>query len=102
MNKRIYISGPMAGVKDYNFPLFFSVANRLRELGWDVINPAEQFGGYRDGMWGFYIGVARDSIIECDALTLLEGWEDSDGAVCEKALAQKYGLDIYPIGDLLV
>ncbi|WP_319942079.1 DUF4406 domain-containing protein [Pseudomonas quasicaspiana] len=39
--RRIYISGPMTGLPDFNFPAFAAEANRLRGLGFDVVNPAE-------------------------------------------------------------
>jgi hypothetical protein len=39
--KKIYLSGPMTGLPDLNFPAFHAEAARLRALGYDVINPAE-------------------------------------------------------------
>lgn len=39
--KRIYISGPMSGMPEHNFPAFNAEAARLRALGYDVVNPAE-------------------------------------------------------------
>ena len=38
---RIYISGPMTGHADHNFPAFDAAAERLRAEGHFVINPAE-------------------------------------------------------------
>jgi len=39
--KTLYLAGPMTGYQDYNFPLFFSTAERLRRAGYQVISPAE-------------------------------------------------------------
>lgn len=39
--KRIYISGPMTGLPEKNFPAFNAEANRLRALGFDVVNPVD-------------------------------------------------------------
>lgn len=39
--RRIYISGPMTGLPDFNFPAFHDAAARLRERGHEVANPAE-------------------------------------------------------------
>ena len=38
---RIYISGPITGMSDYNYPAFHAAAKRLRDKGHWVINPAE-------------------------------------------------------------
>lgn len=38
---RLYLAGPMSGIKDFNAPLFHAEAKRLRDIGHDVVNPAE-------------------------------------------------------------
>lgn len=38
---KVYIAGPMTGVKQFNVPLFDFVARRLREQGYAVVSPAE-------------------------------------------------------------
>ena len=38
---KVYISGPMAGIENHNFPQFNALATKLRALGVDVVNPAE-------------------------------------------------------------
>ena len=38
---RIYLAGPMTGIKDFNFPLFDHVAAQLRREGHEVCNPAD-------------------------------------------------------------
>ena len=37
----VYISGPMTGIAEYNFPLFNRVAAQFRADGYSVLNPAE-------------------------------------------------------------
>jgi hypothetical protein len=39
--QRIYLSGPMTGIPENNFPAFHMWAERLRADGYDVVNPAE-------------------------------------------------------------
>ena len=46
--KRIYIAGPMTGHAEHNFPAFHAAAKRLHEAGWEVVNPADNFGGRTD------------------------------------------------------
>jgi hypothetical protein len=36
-----YTAGPMSGLPKFNYPLFLSVAKRLRESGYTVVSPAE-------------------------------------------------------------
>lgn len=99
--KTVYIAGPMTGIEDFNFPAFYKAAKEWEAAGWTVINPADSCGGYTAGSWGFYLEVARTSLTNgAHAIALLDGWEDSDGAVCEKALAQKYSLEIYLAKDI--
>ena len=38
---RIYLSGPMSGWPDLNFPAFHAAAALLRGQGFEVVNPAE-------------------------------------------------------------
>ena len=44
----IYLSGPMTGLPEFNYPAFHEAARRWRAIGWDVINPAEHFEGRTD------------------------------------------------------
>ena len=38
---RVYIAGPMTGLPDFNYPAFNAAAAKLRALGLEVLNPAE-------------------------------------------------------------
>ena len=38
---KLYISGPMTGHKDNNYPTFNQASKELRAIGYQVINPAE-------------------------------------------------------------
>ena len=39
--RRLYLAGPMRGYASYNYPLFYEVAEALREAGAFVVNPPE-------------------------------------------------------------
>lgn len=83
----VYISGPMTGVEDYNYPLFNWVAETLRQRDYAVINPAEFFGGNADRTREEYIRESIIRLLEADAVVLLPGWQDSPGARLEVAIA---------------
>ena len=40
--KRLYVAGPMRGIKDFNFPAFDEAATFLRNAGYEVCNPADR------------------------------------------------------------
>lgn len=108
--KRIFISGPMSGIENYNVKEFSKAANALRDAGYFVINPAETFKRM-DGFLGdrkeieanfneFPRGRLADAVIEielallrsCDEIYLLNGWEESRGARRELQEALEHGL----------
>lgn len=91
--KRIYISGPMTGMPDLNFPAFHAEAARLSALGYDVVNPAEI---NPDPGMSWHECMRRDlrALLDCDALALLEGWQKSAGAHLEMHVAHRIGMEI--------
>jgi len=97
---RIYIAGPMTGIKDHNYPAFFCVAAKLRAEGRDVINPAEQTYGIGKP-WTFYMRLGLQGLLQCDEIVLLPGWESSRGARLEREVAEQLGMKIteWPGGD---
>lgn len=83
---RVYISGPMTGEPDLNFPAFNEVANDLRDKGCEVENPAEK--GIVDGWeWEDYLRYDLKRLVECDAIWTLPGWHRSPGAQLEVQVA---------------
>lgn len=84
----IYVSGPMTGLSEFNFPRFNAVCGYLRERGLEVVNPAEN-GAEPDLSWEEYMRRDLRQLLECDSLLLLEGWMDSRGAKLEYHIAQE-------------
>lgn len=85
---KLYISGPMTDLPEFNYPAFNRAADALRYAGWDVENPAEHF----DGVLGLprhrYLAADVAALIErCNAICLLSGWAHSDGARLEAQIA---------------
>ena len=92
--ERIYIAGPMTGMPDHNFPAFHAAARRLQEAGWDVVNPAENFGGRTDLPRESYLRADVALMVECDAIAMLSGWQESKGARLEYLLARAFGMEV--------
>ena len=53
-NVRVYLSGPMKGYPDSNFPAFHATAAALRARGLEVVNPAEIGVSTAENDPGFY------------------------------------------------
>ena len=84
---RVYLAGPIRGQPDFNYPLFHEAAAYLREAGWEVVNPAEHFGGRTDLPIHVYLRKGVAELARCQAIALLPGWEKSVGAKLEYAVA---------------
>jgi len=90
----------MTGLPEHNFPAFHAAAERLRKAGWEVVNPAENFGGRTDLPRERYLREDVAQLVRCDAIALLPGWENSRGAKLEYLLARELGLKIIDIATL--
>lgn len=97
---RVYISGPMTGLPELNFPAFNAAAAALREAGFEVVNPAEINPDGRK-TWAQCMRADIRELCTCDALALLQGWEGSQGAHLELQLAHRLGMTIAPVEKLL-
>lgn len=90
---RIYISGPMTGLPQLNYPAFNTAAELLRAEGFEVENPAEN-PEPECRSWVGYMRLALVQISRSDGLLLLPGWLDSKGARLELHIAQQLGLPV--------
>jgi nucleoside 2-deoxyribosyltransferase len=90
---RVYLSGPMTGLPELNFPAFNAAAARLRAEGAQVVNPAEinPDGGLS---WEQCMRADIKALCDCDAIVLLPGWEGSKGAHLELHVAHRLGLEV--------
>lgn len=91
--KAVYISGPMSGLPDLNFPAFNAAAQQLRGLGLNAVNPAE-INPDSAMSWTACMRADIKALCDCDAIALLPGWERSKGAHLELHLAHRLGLDV--------
>lgn len=91
--KRIYISGPMTGLPEFNIPAFAAKAAELRALGHHVTNPAEN-GLHAGASWSEHMRADIRDMMDCDTLHLLPGWRASKGARLEVKIAAALGFSI--------
>lgn len=88
---KIFISGPMTGLPDYNRKAFNDTASELREQGYEVFNPAELEAGHTHD---WYMSRCLEALHKCEILYQLEGWNVSKGARIEYEEAIKTGIKI--------
>ncbi len=83
----VFLSGPMSGYKDFNYPAFQKEAAKLRALGHIVHNPAEN-PAPPCGTWEGYMRLSIAQLMRCKVVRLLPGWEASRGARIEVRTAR--------------
>lgn len=92
---KVYISGPMEGVRDY-LDNFQEAEETLLKLGYDVVNPAKLDKAVKG------VGLSREDYLDldlellkwCDAIVMLDGWQQSRGCNREYGYAIGRGMKI--------
>lgn len=82
---KLYLAGPITHNPNFK-EQFNTAAEKHRELGRTVINPAELPPGLEQHE---YMHICYAMIDVCEALLFLKGWENSDGARAEHAYAKR-------------
>lgn len=93
--RTIYLSGPMTGIPEYNFPAFNEAAAKMRHAGFTVLNPAELFNGAANRTRAEYFRNDFRNVSECDIVLVLPDWQKSVGAVKEIIAARECGCEIW-------
>lgn len=103
--RKCYLAGPMRGIPEWNHPAFKMATRRLRAAGWEVFSPHEkdlEIGNTppADGITdkplkAFPIGDDLKAVAEADAVFVLDGWENSEGAELEVDVAHRLGVPVY-------
>ncbi len=94
--KRLYISGPMTGLPEYNYPAFHAAARDLRAAGYLVSNPAER-SLPADAPWIEHMRKNIRMMADCDGIAMLDGWQHSKGANAEINLFHNLGLPVFSL-----
>lgn len=114
--KKVYISGPMRGYEEFNFPAFAKACSILREQNpeMEVISPHEMDSEMEniarfdpkdfdpessaDVKNHLRTVLKRDAevVLDSDIILTLDGWKDSKGACAEVMLAHAAGIPNKP------
>jgi hypothetical protein len=102
--KKIYISGPMTGIKDYNYPEFDRVSKFFKDNGHAVVNPADVGRSLNlpDSMSDedkhkACMKADIEDLLDCSHIHLLTGWCGSKGARIELSVAESCGIEVVNI-----
>lgn len=85
----VYIAGPMTGLPGLNREAFHEAARKLREAGHTPLNPAMLPADLPDNR---YMPICTAMIDAAEAIYMLDGWQKSVGARCERLYAKRQGL----------
>lgn len=98
---RLYLAGPMSGLPENNYPAFHAAADRLRDMGYLVENPAENELP-AGATWHDYMRAGIRQLSKCDEIVLLPGWIHSKGAKIEFNLAVNLGMKAWELDRVLL
>jgi hypothetical protein len=85
----------MTGYPGHNYPAFNEAEKRWGAWGWEVFNPARNFGGDTTRARSEYMRLDMNHVMSVDAIALLPGWMNSPGSLFELAQANELGLEIF-------
>jgi len=94
----IYISGPMTGIPEFNYPAFEQMFQTLVSKGISVQSPHKVGNApFNDPgeAWLWYMKQSINMLLSCNTILMLQGWENSKGAVLEKTIAENLKYPIY-------
>jgi hypothetical protein len=103
--QKVYLSGPMTGIPEFNRPAFDEAAAYLRDRRFEVYVPGENETYDEQEVVSltttrakrhFYLSRDIDLIQEwADSVVVLPDWEFSEGAKLEVLVAQSIGVPVY-------
>lgn len=91
---RVYISGPMTGLPEFNKPAFDEAERFLRRIGYEPVNPANIHPPERQKHSDFMREDLK-ALLDCDSIYMLDGWQKSPGARIEMEVAAITAIPIW-------
>jgi hypothetical protein len=92
--KKVYISGPMTGRPDFNYPAFHKAEEYIKSLGYIPLNPARNFGGRTDLPREVYLRKDVEMLLQANEVWVLPGWQEGEGSKLEVAIAQALNIPV--------
>lgn len=92
---RLYVIGPVSGVRGGNRETFEEAAHRLEDFGYDVLIP--HWFIPEGTPWRIAMKRSVEMLVKCDGVAALDGWGSSKGARAEYELAQAIGMPAHPV-----
>lgn len=91
---KIYISGKISDTDlTETRARFAAVAKAMKRLGYEPVTPLENRLTEHD-TWEAHIVKDIATLLQCKAIYMLQGWQDSKGARIEHYIATKIGMPI--------
>jgi hypothetical protein len=96
---KVYLSGPMTGYPEYNYPAFAAASKWLREVAQFEVespheNPSPETPLPEDDMWEYYMKLCKKQVERCEAIVLMAGWPESRGARQELTWSVERGMNV--------
>lgn len=86
---KVFITGPMTGLPDYNRDSFDNAAKTIEALGHTPLNPYRQELVDAGKTWGECVLSSLLQLLQADAILALEGAENSTGSTIEQVFAAR-------------
>lgn len=97
---KVFISGPMSGIKDYNKPAFDAAEKKLKEAGYAVFNPAWMIFDTNGWSHEDIMKIDLAALSQCKYIYMLDGWDKSKGS--KQELAYAHAIGVFPITDAVI
>lgn len=99
--KKVYIAGPITGISEEEYKKNFAERKTLLErMGYEALNPCEigdelrrltLEAERREPTHEEYMNACLPALLQCDKISLLDGWRRSSGARIERDVARATG-----------
>ena len=91
---KLYLSGPISGLDiEHAREAFARAQEQMEQQGWEVVNPMDN-GVPVEAPWEEHLAADIIALLDCKAVAMLPGWENSRGARLENAIARRFGMRI--------
>lgn len=91
----VYVAGKMRGLPEDNYPAFREAARRLALVGYKVLDPSRNLEGQSGLHISDYMAACLPQVAKANMISLLPGWETSEGTALELHVAKVCGVHVY-------